>query len=127
QGLLRHAFAAHAWRHAVGILRRSSPFAVLAIAVAAEMQLVLVTLEEVFGEGGVARQGIVGGVGGGIGEQVGIIAEQLVADPVRHNRAGGVGFLLMIVGADIGPEGVGMADELGRRVCLEDRPKTLDA
>jgi hypothetical protein len=54
QRLARHALAADARRHAIGILRRAAALAVLAIAVAAEMQPVLVALQEVAGEGRIA-------------------------------------------------------------------------
>ena len=68
----------------------SSALAIIAIAVATEMQLVLVALEEIGGKGRIARQGVVGGVGAGIGEQVGIVRQQLVAHPARHDREGWV-------------------------------------
>src|SRR6478672_8252922 len=51
---LPHAFAANPRRHALGILCRAAALAVLAVAVAAEMQLVLVALEEVDGESRIA-------------------------------------------------------------------------
>jgi len=56
-----------------GTRGRAAALAILAIAVAAEMQLVLVPPQEIFGEGGIARQGIVGRIGRSVGEQVGIV------------------------------------------------------
>ena len=89
-----------------------------AAAVAAEHKFFLVALEEILCESRVPGEGVIAGVRGHIGEEVGVISEKFICDAAAFDWAGGVGILVGKVSADVGPKGVGMADEPGLRVGL---------
>ena len=81
--------------------------------------------EEVGGELRIARQRVVARVGRHVAEEVRVIAEQLVGDAAARDRAGRIGRLVVIVGADVGPERVGVADERRLRIGLQHRLEGL--
>ena len=94
--------------------------AVFTRAVAAEHEFILVTSEEGSGEGGIAGEGIIAGVGGEIAVEIREIGKPAVGEAAEFNRSWGVFAVGGNVGADAGPEKVGMADEASFLVGFED-------
>src|ERR1700719_1494169 len=68
--------------------------------------------EEPRREVGVAVQEIVAGVRRHVGPEVRIVREPLIADSAGLDRTTGVGGVVSVVCADVGPEGVRVGNEL---------------
>jgi hypothetical protein len=122
-----HAFSGEPASRWVVRLRHAAAPSVGAGAVAAEDQFALVSPQETGGELRIARERVISVVGGEVGEQVGVVAEQLIRDAAGLDFAGLINVLICIVRADVGPEGIGVADESRLRVGLQDGFESLEA
>ena len=89
-----------------------------AAAVAAEHEFFLMAFQKVFRKFGVAGKRVVAGIGGHIGEEIRVIAQKFIGNSAAFDRAGRVGVPVGIIGADVGPKGVGMPDEFRLRISL---------
>src|SRR5437868_13117251 len=93
--------------------------AIRARAVAAEDELVPVPLEKIRGERGVTGERIVAGVGREIGEQVRIVREPTIRNASADDWLARIGFLILVIGAEVRPECVAVTHKCSLRISCE--------
>ena len=124
QRLPRQAFAFGARNEFGG---HAGSVAISARAIAAEDELVLVAFEKSAHEIRVAVERVVAGIRRHVAVQVRKVSEPLVGEAAGLDAPPGVGDVFGHIGADVRPEGVGVAQDGGSRVGLQDLGQTSEA